>query len=250
MPSAAIARLTSLLQTRRLDRTVVGDERMDPEALVASGISALDAVLGGGWRRGELSEVWGERSSGRTTVLVSTLSAAVQQDEVVALIDPFDRFDPVSAAAAGLELERVLWVRGPALTSPQRAPAPGVRRPGGGVPAVVEQAITLGVRALDLVIRAGGFAVAALDLADVPARRVRDLLPWSTWMRLARANEGQRTVCLLAGDGPIGRSPRGVSIAMSGQHRWIGDSPQSRRFNGFEIGTDAGGNGFHRCLVV
>lgn len=235
MPSAAIAQLTSLLQTRRLDRTVVGGERMDPDTLVSTGISALDEVLGGGWRRGELSEVFGDRSSGRTTVLVSTLATAARQDEVVALIDPFDRFDPESAEVTGLALEHVLWVRGPALTSPLRAPSPGVRRPGGGVSLVVEQAITLGVRALDLVIRAGGFAVAALDLADVPARRVRDLLPWSTWMRLARANEGQRTVCLLTGDGPIGRSPRGASIAIAGQRRWTGDSPQSRRFDGFQI---------------
>jgi hypothetical protein len=245
MPSAAVARLTSLLQTRKLDRTIIGSDWVDPEVLVSSGVAGVDDVLGGGWRRGELSEIWGARSSGRTTVLVSTLAAAVRQDEVVALIDPFDRFDPVSASAAGLDLEHVVWVRGPALSSPLRTPAPGVRRPGGGVPTVVEQAITQGVRALDLVIRAGGFAVAALDLAELPSRRVRDLLPWSTWMRLARANEGQRTVCLLVGDGPIGRSPRGVSMAIRGQHRWLGDSPQNRRFNGFEIGTDAG-----RALAV
>ena len=235
MPSAAVARLTSLLQTRRLDRTVIGTAGLDPDAVVSSGIPAIDGVLGGGWRRGELSEVWGARSSGRTSVLVSTLVVAARQDEVVALIDPFDRFDPVSAAAAGLDLDRMLWVRGPTLTSPMRLPPPGTRRTGGGVPSITGQAVSHGVRALDLVIRAGGFAVAALDLADLPARQLRDLLPWATWMRLARVNEGQRCVCLLAGDGPIGRSPRGASVAIEAIRRWSGASPQRRRFDGFDI---------------
>ena len=57
-------------------------------------------MLGGGWRRGEVSELVGARSSGRTSVLLATLAAATARGEVVALVDALDRFDPASAAAA------------------------------------------------------------------------------------------------------------------------------------------------------
>jgi hypothetical protein len=226
MPSSAVTHLASLLRVKQLDRTLLDARPLDAEAVVPSGIRAVDAALGGGWRRGELSEVWGARSSGRTSVLVSTLATATRQEDresdLVALVDAFDRFDPVSAAAAGLALDRVLWVRGPSLTQPVRS-------------ALYEEAIKQAVRAFDLIVRAGGFAVVALDLAEVPARRLRDRLPWSTWLRIARVNEGQRTVCLLVGDGPISRSPRGASVQLAARCRWTGASAQRRRFEGFEI---------------
>jgi hypothetical protein len=237
--TSRVAELATLLRARALDRTVLDGRPVDPEALVSSGIPAIDGVLGGGWRRGEVSEVWGARSSGRMTVLVSTLAKAVAPDEgdgeVAALVDPFDRFDPVSAAAAGLALDRVLWVRGPALSLQAR-------------PALVEAALKRAVRAFDLVIRATGFAVVALDLADVPARRVRDLLPWSTWMRLARVNEGQRTVCLLVGDGPISRSPRGASIHLESIRQWTGGSLQTRQFAGLKVRTSRAPRTSHCAL--
>ena len=88
--------------------------------------------------------------------------------------------------------------------------------------------------ALNLVIRAGGFAVAALDVADVPARVLREL-PWTTWLRLAHANEGRRTVCLLVGDAPMGKSARGASVRLAASRQWAGDSLQSRRFAGLGI---------------
>src|SRR5215203_2870716 len=67
--------------------------------------------MGGGLRRGHLSEVGGPRSSGGTAVVASCLASAIARGEVVALIDTHDRFDPVSAAAAGVDLSRLLWVR-------------------------------------------------------------------------------------------------------------------------------------------
>jgi hypothetical protein len=57
-------------------------------------------------------------------------------------------------------------------------------------------------------------------------------------MRLAHANAGQSTVCLLVGEHPMGRSARGVSVRLASSRRWSGNSPQSRRFAGFEINAD------------
>jgi hypothetical protein len=59
-------------------------------------------------------------------------------------------------------------------------------------------------------------------------------LPAATWLRIARANEGRPTACLLIGPSPIGRSARGASVVIEGATCWTGTSPQSRQFLGFE----------------
>src|SRR5687767_11803120 len=113
MGHAARAHLESLLRTRKLDVTLTSAAPWAEPSFdaVATGIAAIDRALGGGLRRGQLSEVVGVRSSGRTTVLCSALAAAVERGEAVALIDTCDRFDPQSAAAAGLDLSKLLWIR-------------------------------------------------------------------------------------------------------------------------------------------
>jgi recombination protein RecA len=222
MASAALGRLETLLQARKLDGTVSRSWRDGlafPSA--SSGNSDVDRQLGGGWRRGEVSEAIGPRGSGRTSLLVSTLAAATARDEVVAIIDAVDRFDPVSAALAGVDLDRVLWVRGASI---------GVES---ARPSVVEHAVHQAVRALDLVVRAGGFGVVALDLADLPPRAVR-ALPFATWLRVAHVLEGRDTACLLIGEGQIGRSPKGATVQLSGEQIWTGTSPQARRFTGIK----------------
>ena len=232
MRSVAIHRLEQLLETRKLDATLPKPWQDQP-AIASSGLTVLDQALGGGWRRGEVSEITGVRSAGRTSVLVASLAAATQREEVVALVDTFDRFDPPSAAAAGLDLTRVLWIRGHALTGFSERP---VFRPGESAGLKTRRseylltALQKAVRACDLIIRAGGFGLVALDLADVPTRALRSL-PWTTWRRIAHATEGRETAVLLLSEIAIGRSPRGTSIRVSGQAEWSGDSPQSRRLH-------------------
>lgn len=221
MATAALSRLESLLAARRLDSTVIRSENRQGLGTVTTGIPSLDTSLEGGWRRGEISEILGGPSSGRASVLIATLAAATARGELVALVDAFDRVDPVTASATGLVLSQVLWVRGPAFSAQAKH-------------ALMGPAILRAIRACDLIIRAGGFGVVALDLAGAPARALNELAS-STWMRLAHANAGQSTVCLLVGDHPMGRSARGVSVRLASTRRWSGTSPQSRRFAGFEI---------------
>src|SRR6187200_3529009 len=208
MASATLTRLESLLAARRLDSTIASKDADAGATLVTTGITSLDTSLGGGWRRGEISEILGGPSSGRASVLMATLAAATARGELVALVDAFDRVDPVTASATGLVLSQVLWVRGPALTATARHP-------------LIGPAILRAVRACDLIVRAGGFGVVALDLAGAPARALNELAA-STWMRLAHANAGQSTVCLLVGDHPMGRSARGVSVRLASTRRWSG----------------------------
>src|ERR1700694_6187683 len=78
--------------------------------MFASGIPQLDSLTGG-LARGCLTEICGTASSGRTSVLLLALACATQRGEVCALVDASDAFDPASAAAAGMEMSRLLWVR-------------------------------------------------------------------------------------------------------------------------------------------
>ena len=219
MASPALTRLETLLASRKLDATLA--RPAGPDTTAATGIATLDAALGGGWRRGELSELLGGQTSGRTSVLCATLAAAAARGEVVALVDTFDRFDPVTAAASGLDLSRVLWVRGPAMSPPGR-------------PALVARALRQAVRALDLIVRAGGFGVVVLEAGGVSTRALGDLAS-STWLRLAHANAGRPAACLLVGDVSMGRSARGVSVRLTSTRQWTGDSPQSRRLSALDV---------------
>lgn len=223
MVSQAIQHIEGLLRARSLDGTLARPELVP--ATASTGLTTLDEALGGGWRRGELSEVTGRVSSGRTSVLMATLAAATGRGEVVGLVDSIDRFDPVMAEAAGVDVTRVLWVRGPSLSV-----VAGSRPASDQAEAIVRRAL----RAADLIVRAGGFGVVALDLADVPVTTVRRV-PASSWMRLAHANEGRDTVCLLLADVPVARSPRGWSVRLTADARWTGDSAQRRRLDGLDV---------------
>ena len=83
--------------------------RPAPE-MAPSGIPAIDALTGG-LPRGCLTEVCGPASSGRTTLLLAALAAATRRGEFCVLVDATDALDPHSAAAAGVELDHLLWVR-------------------------------------------------------------------------------------------------------------------------------------------
>ena len=215
--SAARSALESLLRARKLDVTLTSAaawRAADEERLAPTGVPALDAELGGGLRRGHLSEVIGSRSAGRTTLCGAIAAAAMARGEVVALVDTHDRFDPAAAAAAGLALDRLLWIR--ETGNPERA-----------------------LKAMHLVLQAGGFGVAVFDLGDARDTDVRRF-PHTTWMRLTRAIEGSLTVALLVGSSHIARSPGGVTIALerSGARvagDWIGASPRARLLRGIPV---------------
>ena len=76
-----------------------------------TGIAALDRVLGGGLPSAAITELVGSSCSGRTTAGLAYLSSLTLAGNVCAWIDVDDTFDPESAAANGVDLERLLWVR-------------------------------------------------------------------------------------------------------------------------------------------
>jgi recombination protein RecA len=79
--------------------------------VVATGIQTLDQVLEGGLPVGAITEIVGPECSGRTALVFSFLAGITRAAEVCAWIDVSDAFHPESAAASGVDLERLLWVR-------------------------------------------------------------------------------------------------------------------------------------------
>src|ERR1700730_12533098 len=110
MPLAR-ADLESLLRARKLDRTLTTSlpsalspdglapdglapdelaaqaDIAPPDVVAATDLPLFDARLGGGFPRGHLSELVGQRSSGRTSVLLQTLAAAPARGALGALLD-------------------------------------------------------------------------------------------------------------------------------------------------------------------
>ena len=84
--------------------------RTAPE-LQPCGVAELDDILGGGFPRGSLVEVCGPSSSGRSSVGLALLAQATAHGEACAFIDVSDSLDPVSLAAAGSDISRLLWIR-------------------------------------------------------------------------------------------------------------------------------------------
>ncbi len=145
----------------------------DPDCL-PSGIEGID------FPRGRISEVVGPSSSGRTSLLDSLLAAATARSEHCVLIDTKDSFDPPSAAAYGVRLDKLIWIR-------CRGNA--------------EHAL----RAADLVLHSGGFGVIALDLADVSATALNRIPP-TAWFRFRRIVEPTPTVFAVLANRPVTKS--------------------------------------------
>ena len=220
MANQALARLETALRDRKLDRTLTTAlpawERRDDSAAIATDIAVLDACLRGGLPRGQLSEIVGPASSGRTTLALQTIAASTRRGEIAALVDTFDRLNVESAAAAGIDLERLLWVRGPSIS--------------GGQDAAVNRAL----KAANLVLQAGGFSCVVLDLADVPSIALRRI-PFTTWLRVQRIIEGSDTACVLIAPHPLARSAGGLTLSLAGRVRWTGDADRSRHVTGADV---------------
>ena len=238
MAHPAVAVLESALRARKLDRTLTTTlpswEWSDPSSLLPMGVPLVDACLRGGLPRGQLSELSGPCSSGRMTLLLQLMSAATRRGEIVALVDTCDRLDVASAAAAGVDLDRMLWVRGSGFGI--RDSRQTVDRGLGTVDRGLETAVDRALKALNLVLQAGGFSLVAIDLADVPPVRLKQI-PFTTWPRVQRVIEGSDTACVLLTPEPLARSAGGLTLSLAGR-------------SAAAVGGVAGGCGFSGSSAI
>ena len=78
---------------------------------VGTGFAGLDAVLPGGFPVAGTTEIVGSRSSGRATIAAAYLAERTREGLVCAWVDVGGDLTPEAAAANGVDLARVLWVR-------------------------------------------------------------------------------------------------------------------------------------------
>ncbi len=111
MPTATALReqIESVL-ARRIPAALSVPPRSVPE-LLPTGIAEVDALLEGGLPLGGVTEVIGRASSGRSTLVLSVLAGITREGAAAAYVDVSDALDPLSAAAMGIDLGRLLWVR-------------------------------------------------------------------------------------------------------------------------------------------
>src|SRR5262249_57786510 len=133
--------------------------------------------------RGEITEIVGGLSSGRTSHLLACLGEVVGRGETAALIDTEEIFDPESAASAGIDLRRLLWVRC------------GSNR-------------DVALRAADMLVRCPGFALVALDLGERVPR-----LPTTMAFRLKFAVRRADVALLIVGGRRLPRSRAAPALA-------------------------------------
>ncbi|MEE3328355.1 MAG: hypothetical protein VX252_13540 [Myxococcota bacterium] len=142
----------------------VAQQNTGPIRLHPSGLPAIDGLLDGGFVRGHLSEIVGPPSSGRTSLWLSLLAQTTSgAGELAAIVDRADAFDPLSAQIAGVDLDRVLWVR---VNEVQEA-----------------------LRSTERLLETEGLPLVLLDL-DSPSRVTTQsrapLIPQPAWTRLSR----------------------------------------------------------------
>jgi RecA/RadA recombinase len=198
-----IAEILSGLRARSACLSAAAD--VPASARLSTGLPRIDEPLGGGLPRGRLVELIGPRSSGRMSTTFSCIEAAQRAGELAALVDAVDGFDPRSAIAAGIDLERLLWVR------------PG--RPQDGL------------RAADLVLDAGGFGLVVLYAC--PSAGLQASGKMSAWARLAKRAERAKSAFLVVLDRPLASTFGAATLELDrGRARWLGSPDGPRRLEG------------------
>jgi hypothetical protein len=168
----------------------------------------LDALIQG-FPRGAISEITGPDSSGRTALAYTAIAAATAKLEICAYVDATDSFDPCSAAASGVTLDRLIWIRC------------------GGK---ADHAL----KAADNLLHAGGFGVVVLDLCHVSQRDCRRI-PISYWYRFRLAIENTPSVLLLVEREPMGKSCAALILEMKRNKAIWSGAPGFQLLRGLDV---------------
>ena len=83
------------------------NHKVDVE-LLPSGCLSLDIVLGGGYPKGRIIEIYGPESSGKTTLTLHAIAEIQKQGGTAAFIDAEHALDPAYAKKLGVDTENLL----------------------------------------------------------------------------------------------------------------------------------------------
>lgn len=164
------------------------------------GIPEIDRLLDGGLPVGAISELTGPATSGRTSIALSFLAERTNAGQVCAWVDVGNSLDPESAAASGVDLRRMLWVR-------CQSCIPQAKRKQRSRP---NQALS----ATDLLLRAGGFAAIVLDMGDMESEHGK-LIPLSAWSSFKQSADKSRCSLVVLGKSPYAQASAAVVVECS-----------------------------------
>jgi len=194
-----------------------GRELTRKERRLSSNLQPVNDLLDGGIPRGRISEIIGRQSSGKTSLAASFIAAATQRGETIAVVDLEGAFDPLTMAAAGVDLNRVLWAAAwSAANSHRSSPA----HPMGAA-----------WKAAELILEAGGFGLLVLDFGG-DGRSI----PHSAALRVARLAERSGTSVLVLAPYRMCGTFAALSLALSrGATLFDGCADGPATFDGFGI---------------
>ena len=87
----------------------LGDTTVEPMDSISTGSLGLDIALGiGGLPRGRVVEIYGPESSGKTTLMLSTIAQAQKKGGIAAFIDAEHALDPSYAKKLGVNIDDLL----------------------------------------------------------------------------------------------------------------------------------------------
>lgn len=155
--------------------------------VISSGIPEIDSSTGG-LPRGAMTEIFGPASSGRTSFMLSALSHASNHDEVCALVDTSNAFAPQAATQAGINCDRLLWIR-------------------------CDNNLEHAFKATDLLLQGGGFGLVILDLGDVPANSAKRIIS-SWWYRFRRTLEPTSTSLVVIAEASCVKSCAALALEL------------------------------------
>lgn len=162
-----------------------------PAEVISTGIPEIDSFTLGGLPRGAITEIFGRASSGRTSFMLSALANATRHEEVCAVVDTSNSFDPKSATRAEISCERLLWIR-------------------------CANNLEHAFKATDLLLQGGGFGLVLLDLGDVPGNSAKRIIS-SWWYRFRRTLEPTPTALVVIAEESCVRSCAALALELTGE---------------------------------
>ncbi len=170
-------------------------------------------LVGLAFNRGSLIEAAGPSSSGKTAVALALLAKLTTAGEICAVVDAGDGFDACSAAAAGVVLDNLLWVRC------------------GGQ---VEKAFL----SADHLVQAKGFGAIWLNLCGLYQNKLR-MVPKTYWYRYRTRIKETPTLLMVTAEEPVTGSASQQSFIFERERAVWSGSGRFKLLHSIDIGMNS-----------
>ncbi len=185
MIAKGVAKLREFAELRQAER-------------VLTGVAPFDR-LNGGLIRGGICELTGAEGSGKRGLVFSMIANLTRSNNICAVVDASDSFDPPSAEKSGVKLDKILWVKC------------------GGDPKKA-------VLSTDYLIQSGLFGAIWLDLS-LAEKDFLDRMPSSYWFRFKVGLKDTPAVLLVTLEETRLRSASHQSVRVEKEaSEWTGES--------------------------